>query len=125
MSTDKRYQCKWCKGTGFVSSGDQCWSCSGRGRYEHPPSSRIATIAVLVAGLLSLGLWWLGGAGQGWGILLHGLAISCSGVAVVSLAIRLRGPEEQGQNGLMLIGTLLAVGGIIFVAIKGIAGVLH
>jgi hypothetical protein len=74
---------------------------------------------MILAGLAAVGLWWMGGA------VGHGLAISAAGVATVGLAMLIRGPEEQGANGLMLVGTLLAIGGIIFIVVKGVSGVAH
>lgn len=113
MATTRRFRCKWCNGTGFVASGAKCWSCKGMGWYENPTSSRSATTSAAMAGLLSIGLWWIGRAVSGWSFVPYGLSLSCMGVAVVCLVIRLRGPEEQGWNGLMLIGTLMASAGIL------------
>lgn len=123
-NTLKRYQCKWCNGAGFVLSGDKCWSCSGRGWYERSLSASTTIITALAAGLLSLGFWWLGRADIGWRIVAQGASASCLGVAVVSGAILLRGPEEKGSHGLMLLGTLLAAGGILSIPIRAIWKVL-
>jgi hypothetical protein len=38
--------------------------------------------------------------------------VSSVGAAVVCAAIQMRGPEEEGHNLLMLLGTLLVVGGV-------------
>ena len=117
--TNKHYKCKWCNGTGFVSSGAKCISCSGRGWYEKPVSSSTTTVVAIVAGLLSLGLWWIG-SGQWWNYISNGLSIFSLGVAVVSFTMWLRGPEEEGWNGLMLIGTLLAVFGILSIPVRAV-----
>ncbi len=109
---DKHYKCKWCNGTGFVSSGAKCISCSGKGCYENPVSSGTTTVAAIVAGFFSLGLWWIGGE-QWWNYISNGFSVFCLGVAVISFTMWLRGPEEEGWNGLMLIGSLLAVFGLL------------
>ena len=117
-NTVKRYRCKWCNGTGFVFSGDKCWSCSGRGWYERSLSPSTPVTAAIVVGLGALGFWWLGPAEIGWTIVVQEIAVSGVGVAVVFVAVRLRGPEEEGRHGLMLLGTLPALGGILSIPIR-------
>lgn len=107
----RRFRCKWCNGSGVVQSGKRCISCKGRGWYEDPPTASAALGATVGALVLSVALWWIGG--PGWSVIADGLAIFCLGVGLVSLAIVLRGPEEQGWNGLMLLGTLLAAFGLL------------
>ena len=121
MSPDvlKRYECKWCKGTGFVSSGDRCISCSGKGWYERPFTLQARTRGI-VAGLIALLFFWMGQAESPWRIVPQGLAVSLVGVAVVSAAIHLRGREEEGHNLLMLLGTLLVVGGILSIPVRAL-----
>lgn len=51
--------------------------------------------------------------------MLYGLSLSSSGFSAISLAQWLRGPEEEGWNWLMLIGTLLVLLGIVFAVIRG------
>lgn len=122
MSSDalKRYKCKWCQGTGFVSSGDRCRSCSGRGWYERSFAPRATRTLGIVAGLLALVFLWMGQADSPWRIVPQGLSVSSVGAAVLCAAIQLRGPEEEGHNLLMLLGTLLVVGGILSIPARAL-----
>ncbi len=122
MVSNKRFRCKWCNGTGFVSSGARCLSCNGTGWYENPASANTAVVGAVVSGLLSIGLLLIGRAVHGWSYVLYGLSLSCLGMAMVCLAIRLRGSEEKGWNWLMLIGTLLVGLGILSIPAKAIWG---
>lgn len=111
----KRYECKWCKGTGRVASGAACVSCSGRGWYERSATLRGTSIfTIVVYSLLALVFFSMGRGNNGaWRIIPEGLSVSSVGMAIVRAAIRLRGPEEEGYNLLMLVGTLLVIGGIL------------
>jgi hypothetical protein len=68
------------------------------------------TVAAIF-GLLGIALFLTGMAGLWWSFVLQALAVCAFGLATTSLAISLRGPEEERWNALMLIGTLLAIGG--------------
>lgn len=72
----------------------------------------------MVSGLLSVLLWSLGE--PGWSIVLDGLSVSLLGIAMVCLAMWLRGAEEQGWNGLMLVGSLLAAFGLLSVPLVAV-----
>ena len=114
----RRYQCKWCNGSGRVASGAQCISCGGKGWYERPPHSNFAIRGAVFGSVLGVVSWWLGGSG--WSSVLDGLSVFFSGVVVISFAMWLRGPEEEGWDWLMLLGSLLSAGGLISIPIMAL-----
>ena len=117
-----RYKCKWCHGTGVVQSGQSCRSCSGRGWYERPASlSKPALISASFA--IALGIvFWILRKGNRTDFIFEGLSVSCLGVVILSLAIELRGSEEEGWDWLMLIGNLLLIAGILSIPIRAFWG---
>jgi hypothetical protein len=115
--TNGRFGCKWCGGTGFVAVGIECRSCKGRGWYENPASSQTAIKGMIAIAALGSGLCGAGWFFPGYRVAFYGLSVTSFGAAIVCLAIRLRGSEEQGWHGLMLIGTLMVIFGILAIPV--------
>lgn len=114
MSSYRRYQCSYCEGAGVVPNGQKCSACSGRGWYERPAHIQATSSSIIACAMLTLVLWLMGNAGFGSVVVFRGLATICLGVEIISEAIILRGPEERGWNILMLVGTLLPLGGLSY-----------
>ena len=67
-------------------------------------------VSIIIAAIFALP----GFDSPGWLLWRHSASLFFSGTAIVCLAIYLRGPREVGWNWLMLIGTLVALSGILF-----------